>query len=37
MQNFLSIGPTPLALDFTRDVNIIAGRNRDNGGRSGVG
>ena len=37
-QNFLSVGETPLELDFTTGINIITGENLDNvGSRNGIG
>ena len=37
-QNFLSVGETPLELDFTTGINIITGENLDNlGSKNGIG
>lgn len=36
-QNFLSVGNTPLILNFQSGVSLITGENRDEGGRNGVG
>jgi DNA repair exonuclease SbcCD ATPase subunit len=35
--NFLSVGETPLILDFRSGISLITGENRDEGGRNGVG
>jgi len=37
IQNFLSVGETPLTLNFQSGISIITGENRDKGGRNGVG
>jgi DNA repair exonuclease SbcCD ATPase subunit len=37
IQNFLSIGETPLEIDFKKGVTIITGENKDNGGKNGIG
>ncbi len=37
IQNFLSVGETPLELSFNSGINLITGENRDKGGRNGVG
>jgi len=37
IKNFLSVGETPIELNFTSGVNLITGENKDKGGRNGVG
>lgn len=37
ISNFLSVGETPLILNFTDGITVITGENRDKGGRNGVG
>lgn len=37
IQNFLSVGNTPLELNFSEGITLITGDNRDKGGQNGVG
>jgi len=37
IQNFLSIGSSPIKIDFIKGVTIITGENKDKGGKNGIG
>jgi DNA repair exonuclease SbcCD ATPase subunit len=37
IENFLSIGETPIAITFNKGVNVITGENKDKGGKNGIG
>ena len=37
IKNFLSIGNSPLELDFNKGVTVITGENKDKGGKNGIG
>lgn len=37
IQNFLSIGNTPLKINFQKGINLITGENKDIGGKNGIG
>lgn len=37
IKNFLSIGSSPINLNFQKGINLITGENEDKGGRNGVG
>lgn len=37
ISNFLSVGNSPLELNFSEGITLITGDNRDKGGRNGVG
>ena len=37
IENFLSVGDSPVEIDFSTGISLITGENRDKGGRNGVG
>jgi DNA repair exonuclease SbcCD ATPase subunit len=37
VKNFLSVGSTPLELEFKTGINLITGENKDKGGKNGIG
>jgi DNA repair exonuclease SbcCD ATPase subunit len=37
IKNFLSIGKTPLELNFKTGISLITGENKDTGGKNGIG
>lgn len=37
IQNFLSVGETPIEIDFKTGLNVITGENKDKGGKNGIG
>jgi DNA repair exonuclease SbcCD ATPase subunit len=37
IKNFLSIGKTPLSIEFNKGITVITGENKDKGGKNGIG
>jgi len=37
IKNFLSVGESPLTINFKKGINLITGENKDKGGKNGIG